>query len=95
MNYSKRLCKLNVLKNVLRPSALSQKCPAASSFRVIIDVKYKSFSCLMLGVAYLTFQDSEMSDIDPAPGPETGCMEGENAPLYCICRKPDINCFMM
>lgn len=22
-------------------------------------------------------------------------MEGENAPLYCICRKPDINCFMM
>ncbi|XP_039859030.1 CXXC-type zinc finger protein 1b [Simochromis diagramma] len=22
-------------------------------------------------------------------------MEGENAPLYCICRKPDINCFMI
>lgn len=44
---------------------------------------------------YGTFQDSEMSDIDPAPGPETSSMEGENAPLYCICRKPDINCFMM
>lgn len=36
-----------------------------------------------------------MSDIEPAPGPETSSMEGENAPLYCICRKPDINCFMM
>uniref|UniRef100_A0A3P8XHM6 CXXC-type zinc finger protein 1 n=1 Tax=Esox lucius TaxID=8010 RepID=A0A3P8XHM6_ESOLU len=22
-------------------------------------------------------------------------MEGENAPVYCICRKPDINCFMI
>uniref|UniRef100_A0A8D0A9S1 CXXC-type zinc finger protein 1 n=1 Tax=Sander lucioperca TaxID=283035 RepID=A0A8D0A9S1_SANLU len=42
-----------------------------------------------------TFQDSEMSDIDPVPGPETSSMEGENAPLYCICRKPDINCFMI
>lgn len=41
------------------------------------------------------FQDSEMSDTDPVPGPETSSMEGENAPLYCICRKPDINCFMM
>uniref|UniRef100_A0A4W6EM47 CXXC-type zinc finger protein 1 n=1 Tax=Lates calcarifer TaxID=8187 RepID=A0A4W6EM47_LATCA len=37
----------------------------------------------------------EMSDIDPIPGPETSSMEGENAPLYCICRKPDINCFMI
>ncbi|KAG7229671.1 hypothetical protein INR49_012715 [Caranx melampygus] len=39
--------------------------------------------------------DSEMSDTDPMPGPETSSMEGENAPLYCICRKPDINCFMI
>lgn len=39
--------------------------------------------------------DSEMSDVDHAPGPETSSMEGENAPLYCICRKPDINCFMI
>uniref|UniRef100_A0A7N6C3W2 CXXC-type zinc finger protein 1 n=1 Tax=Anabas testudineus TaxID=64144 RepID=A0A7N6C3W2_ANATE len=39
--------------------------------------------------------DSEMSDVDPVPGPETSSMEGENAPLYCICRKPDINCFMI
>ncbi|TNM88396.1 hypothetical protein fugu_004650 [Takifugu bimaculatus] len=39
--------------------------------------------------------DSDLSDIEPAPGPETSSMEGENAPLYCICRKPDINCFMI
>uniref|UniRef100_A0A8D0A9C6 CXXC-type zinc finger protein 1 n=1 Tax=Sander lucioperca TaxID=283035 RepID=A0A8D0A9C6_SANLU len=39
--------------------------------------------------------EGEMSDIDPVPGPETSSMEGENAPLYCICRKPDINCFMI
>ena len=44
---------------------------------------------------HVTFQDSEMSDFDSLPGPETNRMEGENAPLYCICRKPDINCFMM
>uniref|UniRef100_A0A672YZH0 CXXC-type zinc finger protein 1 n=1 Tax=Sphaeramia orbicularis TaxID=375764 RepID=A0A672YZH0_9TELE len=37
----------------------------------------------------------EMSDMEHAPGPETSSMEGENAPLYCICRKPDINCFMI
>uniref|UniRef100_A0A671W6K6 CXXC-type zinc finger protein 1 n=1 Tax=Sparus aurata TaxID=8175 RepID=A0A671W6K6_SPAAU len=37
----------------------------------------------------------EMSDVDHAPGPETSSMEGENTPLYCICRKPDINCFMI
>uniref|UniRef100_A0AAQ5XLA8 CXXC-type zinc finger protein 1 n=1 Tax=Amphiprion ocellaris TaxID=80972 RepID=A0AAQ5XLA8_AMPOC len=43
----------------------------------------------------IAFQDSEMSDFEPAPGPETSSMEGENAPLYCICRKPDINCFMI
>ncbi|XP_027859564.1 CXXC-type zinc finger protein 1b [Xiphophorus couchianus] len=39
--------------------------------------------------------DSELSDVDTAPGPESSSMEGENAPLYCICRKPDINCFMI
>uniref|UniRef100_A0A3Q3FU67 CXXC-type zinc finger protein 1 n=1 Tax=Labrus bergylta TaxID=56723 RepID=A0A3Q3FU67_9LABR len=38
--------------------------------------------------------DSEMSDIDHFPGPESS-MEGENAPVYCICRKPDISCFMI
>uniref|UniRef100_A0A8C5CCL3 CXXC finger protein 1b n=1 Tax=Gadus morhua TaxID=8049 RepID=A0A8C5CCL3_GADMO len=27
-------------------------------------------------------------------GSEDG-MDGENSPLYCICRKPDINCFMI
>ncbi|KAJ0023273.1 hypothetical protein NQD34_003172 [Periophthalmus magnuspinnatus] len=43
----------------------------------------------------VVFQDSEMSDIEHGPGPQTNYMEGENAPLYCICRKPDINCFMM
>ncbi|XP_063072488.1 CXXC-type zinc finger protein 1b isoform X1 [Engraulis encrasicolus] len=36
--------------------------------------------------------DSEMSDLDQGPGME---MEGENAPVYCICRKSDINCFMI
>uniref|UniRef100_A0A4W5JD73 CXXC-type zinc finger protein 1 n=1 Tax=Hucho hucho TaxID=62062 RepID=A0A4W5JD73_9TELE len=38
--------------------------------------------------------DSEVSDFEPAPGLESS-MEGENAPVYCICRKPDINCFMI
>lgn len=47
------------------------------------------------GLFYPVFQDSEMSDFEPAPGPDYSSMEGENAPLYCICRKPDINCFMM
>lgn len=36
-----------------------------------------------------------MSDMEPALGPRGSIIEGENAPLYCICRKPDINCFMM
>lgn len=39
--------------------------------------------------------DSEMSDVEHGPMPENTRMEGENAPLYCICRKPDINCFMI
>ncbi|XP_059728337.1 CXXC-type zinc finger protein 1 isoform X4 [Haemorhous mexicanus] len=33
--------------------------------------------------------DSEFSDAEAAPGGE------ENAPVYCVCRKPDINCFMI
>uniref|UniRef100_A0A3P8ZI31 CXXC-type zinc finger protein 1 n=1 Tax=Esox lucius TaxID=8010 RepID=A0A3P8ZI31_ESOLU len=38
--------------------------------------------------------DSEVSDAEPTHGLESS-MEGENAPVYCICRKPDINCFMI
>lgn len=47
------------------------------------------------GKAASPLQDSEeVSDLDaPPPGPKR--VEGENAPVYCICRKPDINCFMM
>uniref|UniRef100_A0A8C3URL6 CXXC-type zinc finger protein 1 n=1 Tax=Catharus ustulatus TaxID=91951 RepID=A0A8C3URL6_CATUS len=33
--------------------------------------------------------DTEFSDAEAAPGGE------ENAPVYCVCRKPDINCFMI
>uniref|UniRef100_A0A8C7FS13 CXXC-type zinc finger protein 1 n=1 Tax=Oncorhynchus kisutch TaxID=8019 RepID=A0A8C7FS13_ONCKI len=39
-------------------------------------------------------QVKDVSDFEPAPGLESS-MEGENAPVYCICRKPDINCFMI
>ncbi|XP_035376515.1 CXXC-type zinc finger protein 1b isoform X1 [Electrophorus electricus] len=39
--------------------------------------------------------DSEMSDMDQPPTVDNSCLEEENAPLYCICRKPDINCFMI
>ncbi|XP_053908178.1 CXXC-type zinc finger protein 1 isoform X2 [Cuculus canorus] len=39
----------------------------------------------LLGAA----MDSEFSDAEAAPGGE------ENAPVYCVCRKPDINCFMI
>ncbi|KAL7837407.1 hypothetical protein SRHO_G00271180 [Serrasalmus rhombeus] len=39
--------------------------------------------------------DSEMSDVDQPPAMGNSSMEEENAPLYCICRKPDINCFMI
>ncbi|KAJ8257772.1 hypothetical protein GJAV_G00189530 [Gymnothorax javanicus] len=41
--------------------------------------------------------DSEVSDFDQPPGMDD-CLDGENgenAPVYCICRKPDINCFMI
>uniref|UniRef100_A0AAR2JT56 CXXC-type zinc finger protein 1 n=1 Tax=Pygocentrus nattereri TaxID=42514 RepID=A0AAR2JT56_PYGNA len=37
----------------------------------------------------------EMSDVDQPPAVGNSSMEEENAPLYCICRKPDINCFMI
>ncbi|XP_059385528.1 CXXC-type zinc finger protein 1-like [Carassius carassius] len=39
--------------------------------------------------------DSEMSDIEQIPAMNNTVVDGENAPLYCICRKPDINCFMI
>ncbi|XP_073682202.1 CXXC-type zinc finger protein 1b [Garra rufa] len=39
--------------------------------------------------------DSEMSDIDQTPAMGNSVADGENAPLYCICRKSDINCFMI
>lgn len=38
--------------------------------------------------------DSEMSDMDQTSAADNP-RDGENAPLYCICRKPDINCFMI
>ncbi|CAJ0922560.1 unnamed protein product [Ranitomeya imitator] len=38
-------------------------------------------------------QESEYSDPDMAGLGETE--NGENAPVYCVCRKPDINCFMI
>ncbi|XP_041953519.1 CXXC-type zinc finger protein 1a isoform X1 [Alosa alosa] len=38
--------------------------------------------------------DSEVSDFDQGPGGEVG-MGRQNAPVYCVCRKPDINCFMI
>ncbi|XP_028567824.1 CXXC-type zinc finger protein 1 isoform X4 [Podarcis muralis] len=38
----------------------------------------------------------EFSDPDLAVlGEESKSENGENAPVYCICRKPDINCFMI
>ncbi|XP_016345444.1 CXXC-type zinc finger protein 1-like [Sinocyclocheilus anshuiensis] len=39
--------------------------------------------------------DSEMSDIDETPAMDRAVVDAENTPLYCICRKPDINCFMI
>lgn len=41
-------------------------------------------------------QDGDGSDPEPPDAGEDSKSEnGENAPIYCICRKPDINCFMM
>ncbi|NP_001085408.1 CXXC finger protein 1 S homeolog [Xenopus laevis] len=37
--------------------------------------------------------ESEFSDADLTTARDTE--DGENAPVYCICRKPDINCFMI
>uniref|UniRef100_A0A8C5QPT8 CXXC-type zinc finger protein 1 n=1 Tax=Leptobrachium leishanense TaxID=445787 RepID=A0A8C5QPT8_9ANUR len=37
--------------------------------------------------------ENEFSDPDLSGAGETE--NGENAPVYCICRKPDINCFMI
>ncbi|XP_043101952.1 CXXC-type zinc finger protein 1a [Puntigrus tetrazona] len=38
--------------------------------------------------------DSEMSDVEQPPGPERS-LNRSNARVYCVCRKPDINCFMI
>uniref|UniRef100_A0A671KZQ0 CXXC-type zinc finger protein 1 n=1 Tax=Sinocyclocheilus anshuiensis TaxID=1608454 RepID=A0A671KZQ0_9TELE len=35
-----------------------------------------------------------MSDLEQPPGPEMS-LNWSNAPVYCVCRKPDINCFMI
>lgn len=41
-------------------------------------------------------QEGDGSDLEPPDAGEDSKSEnGENAPIYCICRKPDINCFMM
>ncbi|XP_056628850.1 CXXC-type zinc finger protein 1a isoform X1 [Triplophysa dalaica] len=37
--------------------------------------------------------DSEVSDFDQPPGPEK--LDRRNAPVFCVCRRPDINCFMI
>ncbi|KAF4094062.1 hypothetical protein AMELA_G00008930 [Ameiurus melas] len=39
--------------------------------------------------------ESELSDMDQVPAVDHSRVEEEKAPLYCICRKPDINCFMI
>lgn len=53
--------------------------------------KINLFACIM----YFNHKDSEMSDMDQVPAMDNSSAEDEKAPLYCICRKPDINCFMM
>ncbi|KAJ1068118.1 hypothetical protein K5549_007406 [Capra hircus] len=41
-------------------------------------------------------QEGDASDPEPPDAGEDSKSEnGENAPIYCICRKPDINCFMI
>ncbi|XP_056665110.1 CXXC-type zinc finger protein 1 isoform X5 [Monodelphis domestica] len=46
--------------------------------------------------AFLQDEEGEFSDPEPgAVGEETKSENGENAPIYCVCRKPDINCFMI
>uniref|UniRef100_A0A4W2IKJ8 CXXC-type zinc finger protein 1 n=1 Tax=Bos indicus x Bos taurus TaxID=30522 RepID=A0A4W2IKJ8_BOBOX len=40
--------------------------------------------------------EGDASDPEPPDAGEDSKSEnGENAPIYCICRKPDINCFMI
>ncbi|EDL82903.1 CXXC finger 1 (PHD domain), isoform CRA_f [Rattus norvegicus] len=40
--------------------------------------------------------EGDGSDLEPPDAGEDSKSEnGENAPIYCICRKPDINCFMI
>ncbi|XP_037662021.1 CXXC-type zinc finger protein 1 isoform X3 [Choloepus didactylus] len=40
--------------------------------------------------------EGDVSDPEPPDAGEDSKSEnGENAPIYCICRKPDINCFMI
>ncbi|XP_026100693.1 CXXC-type zinc finger protein 1a [Carassius auratus] len=38
--------------------------------------------------------DSEVSDLEQPPGPEMN-LNPSNARVYCVCRKPDTNCFMI
>ncbi|XP_072481885.1 CXXC-type zinc finger protein 1 isoform X8 [Notamacropus eugenii] len=47
--------------------------------------------------AFLQDEESEFSDPEPGAtgGEESKSDIGENAPIYCVCRKPDINCFMI
>ncbi|XP_078003883.1 CXXC-type zinc finger protein 1 isoform X2 [Phascolarctos cinereus] len=42
-------------------------------------------------------EETEFSDPEPgaAGGEEARSENVENAPIYCVCRKPDINCFMI
>ncbi|XP_042078855.1 mitochondrial tRNA methylthiotransferase CDK5RAP1-like [Haplochromis burtoni] len=58
-------------------------------------MKIGILGCMAERLKMELLEDSEVSDTDHVPVPENTGMEGENAPLYCICRKPDINCFMM
>ncbi|KAM6978101.1 CXXC-type zinc finger protein 1a isoform 2-T2 [Aplochiton taeniatus] len=45
--------------------------------------------------------DSEVLDANPIPSPieresqKDSAMQRPNAPVYCVCRRPDINCFMI
>lgn len=40
--------------------------------------------------------EGDGSDLEPPDaGDDSKSENGENAPIYCICRKPDINCFMI
>lgn len=48
------------------------------------------------GCAVSGEMEGDGSDLEPPDAGEDSKSEnGENAPIYCICRKPDINCFMI